>query len=75
MQAGDGRKAKISWERGHLALGESLSPTLIGELEAPVPRLFHAREGVPAPACGRMHSRHHVGCVYICPMTIATARR
>ena len=75
MQAGDGRKANISWERGHLTLVESLSPTLIGELEALVPRLFHASEGVRALVPGRMDSRQHAGCVYICPMTNATARR
>ncbi len=31
------------WERGHPALVESLSPTLIGERDALAPGLFHAR--------------------------------
>ena len=67
MQAGDGRKAKIPWERGLPALDEGKMPSF--------PGLFHASEGVPAFVPGRMDSRHLVGCVYICRMSKATDRR
>ena len=67
MQCDADRKANIPWERGHLSLGEGWKPSF--------PGLFHASEGVRALVPGRMHSRQHAGCVYICPMTIATARR